>query len=535
MVMTDINTGYDAGNDDRKADDRDVFEKTSYTPVPAAAPFFPDSVAFGPVERRHSGISPRFLSSLAGSRAFHSEFLTGARMMGLDTARKPLHPQQLLVADVLNAVGEDGLALHSTVGVCIPRRASKTTSIWATALGRCMEREDYMVAFTAQSGTKARDRFLKDLVTPLERKYAKGEGGFKVNRSQGHEHIIFDNGSRIDVLPPLPDSFRGDGFDMVIIDEGQTQGPEEADELKAAILPTFDTRPGAQLVVAGTAGKHRSGLLWDTLEDGRNGRAGTGIIEYAAADTLSEEDVANPEVWQMAHPGIGTLTTLERIALNFEAMRGKIWDFAAEYLGVWPVGGGGRFLNLERWASSAMGVDAATVRPPDHFALGFAIHPDGLSACIVAAWRDEAEEAHVLVLDHRMGTQWFSPKMLDLGRRYKVPIAHDTYGGPTNVQVDILQRQKAPRPRLAPQTMADVKTAAALIVKSLDDGHLKHYDQDVFNEAARLAVKRKVGNGWGLGRGSAEDDITPLEAAALALHVFDGLRKREAFVPLMAN
>jgi hypothetical protein len=453
-------------------------------------------------------------------------------MLGLDSARKPLQPQQLVVADVLNATGEDGLALTSTVVICIPRRASKTTSIWATILGRCASREEYQVAFTAQSGTKARDRFMKDLVAPLERRFAKGDGGFRINRSKGGEHIQFDNGSRIDVLPPIPDNFRGDGYDVVVIDEAQTQGPEETAELKAAILPTFDTRPGAQLIIAGTAGKHRSGMLWQSLEDGRHGRASTGIVEYAAGDTLTEEEQADPEVWMRSHPGIGTLTTVEAVARNHEAMKSKPDTFAAEYLGVWPIGGGGRFLSVDKWTASAIAGELPV--PPAHFAFGFATHPDQLSAAIVAAWRDGAGNAHLLLIDHQPNVRWLVPRVIALGKKYpKAKFAHDTFGVVV-AEVESLQRAK-PRPRLAPQSMQDVKTSAAVIVKELNDGHLRHYGQEEMDAAARLAVKRKIGNGWGLGRGMSEDDITPLEAASYALHIIDGEKKREPFKPIMAD
>jgi hypothetical protein len=55
------------------------------------------------------------------------------------------------------------------------------------------------------------------------------------------------------------------------------------------------------------------------------------------------------------------------------------------------------------------------------------------------------------------------------------------------------------------------------------------------NAASLLVTKRKIGNGWGFGRAAQEDDITPLEAASFALHVYDGSRRREPFQPIMAS
>lgn len=513
--------------------DADVFFCNGVTtPVPAAAPFLPESGVIGWADYRDSGIPARFVSDMSGSDDYRQEFLVGARMLGLDSPRKPLHPQQLVIADVMNAADANGIPLHQTVAVCIPRRATKTTSIFAVALGRLMQREDYQVAFTAQSGTKARDRFIKDLVTPLERRFPdKDSRPFRINRSRGGEHITFDNGSSIVVLPPQGDSFRGDAYDLVIADESQVHGPEDTEELLGAIMPTFDTRPGAQLVVAGTTGEHRSGLLWKSLEEGRNAVVGSGIVEYSAGDMLTEAEYEDEDVWRRAHPGIDTLTTIEVIRNRWAKL--PLEQFLREYLGVWPAGGGGRFLDLGKWSLAAVEGDLPS--PPEHFAFAFAIHPDGSSASIVAAWRDDDEKGHLLLIDQRRGTQWFSPAMLTLARKYRtVPVGYDTYGGPTNVQTEILGRSR-PRPKLAPQTMADIKTAAALLVKELDDGRLVHYAQEEMTTAAQLAVKRKIGNGWGLGRGQAEDDITPLEAGAIALRVYDTLKKREPFRPLMAD
>jgi hypothetical protein len=510
--------------------DPEIFAEGVATPVPAAAPFLPDGQPLRPVEYVDSGIPPLHVSSRRGSRAFRSEFMVGARSLGLDTPKKPIPPQTLVIGDVLNATGDDDLALHSVIGICVTRRASKTTSIFATALGRCFERPGYEVAYAAQSGTKGRDRFMLDIVRPLERQWPiENARPFRINRSRGSEHITFDNGSRFAVLPPLPDSFRGDAYDLVILDEAQVHDVEASEDLLGAILPTFDTRPGAQLVVAGTTGEHRSGILWSTLEDGRNGSSSTGIVEYGAGDSITEEEAGDERIWLRSHPGIGNLTPIDAVRRNFEKL--PLGQFLREYLGVWPTGGGGRFLDQTRWLAGA--VTGELPSPPDHFTLGLAVHPDQTSASLVAAWRDDDDQAHLLLIDHRPGVQWVADKAASLARKHRVQIAHDTAGA-VMVEVEALQRMR-PRPRLAPQTMADVKTSAALLVKTLDEGHLVHYDQDEMNAASLFTTKRKIGNGWGFGRAAQEDDITPLEAASFALHVYDGSRKREPFQPIMAS
>lgn len=520
---------------------RQVFEKS-----PLLSPDGSRTSLSGPKEFRDSGISPKFVASTEGSRQFRGEFLSGARALRLDTPRKPIHPQQFMVGDVLNAVGDDGLSLHSVIGICIPRRATKTTSIFATLVGRCLERDDYQVAYAAQSGTKGRDRFLKDLVPHLERMYPDiATRPFKINRSRGGEHIAFDNGSRFAILPPQPESFRGDAWNVVVLDEAQEHDPELGAELKAAILPTFDTVPGAQLIIAGTTGEHRSGILWQTLEDGRNGKAATGIVEYAAPDDTPVYDpeihetidgtTADPEIWKLAHPGIDTLTSLKIIGERYEALTPEA--FAREYLGIWPKGSESRFISPVQWDLCGLPNDEMPALP-DRFTTAFAVHPSGTYASIVAAWREEGV-AQILVLEHGLRTSWLASSVkaitteyTDTRTRFRLPVAHDTVGAAI-AEAEALARQR-PAPNLKPQKWANVASAATLLLKEIEAGNLRHWNQPVLNDAIGITTKRGTprSNLWAFNATDPEGDITTVNAAAMALRAYDEEPvKRRAVMP----
>lgn len=478
---------------------------------------------------RDSGVAPLNVSSFNGSEQFRHEFIRGAEALGLNTKRKPIRPQQYVLADALNATGPDGLPLHTVTAVCIPRRASKSTSIFSVALGRCLEREDYLVAYTAQSGTKARDRFLKDLVLPLERMYPDEDTRpFKINRSRGGEHIRFTNGSLIQILPPISDSFRGDSYDLVIADEAQAHGPELSEDLLGAILPTFDTRPGAQLVVAGTTGEHRSGLLWEYLVKGREGKAG--IVEYAAHPQTpiydpdehdsTENTTADPEVWQLAHPGIGNLTPLTAVQRNYEDLPRA--QFLREYLGLWPDSSQALFVAPEKWEKCR--VTDTQPAPPAHFVLGFAVDHQGLSASIVAAWRDEEGRSHLGIIEHKAGTRWVAKRLSELARKYRVPVVYDRASAENQTVITDLNRM-TPRPKLVAQGWAQVSAAAALLTRDINNGALRHYDQAAMNVAAALVTKRVQPDSkrWSFRppRNAEGADITPFEAGSLALREFD--------------
>lgn len=510
--------------------DAEVFEAASQPPPSAANVLYPILSSWE--ELRSSGIRPLHLSELAGSDEDRLEFLRGAEYLRLVGPRAirgaSLQPQQLIVHDML-AAG------HGSNGIMFPRRSSKTTSLLGEALGRAENREDYRVAvLTATTGKAGRSRFMRDVVPHLERLYPdEATAPFKLRRGAGTESVTFkESAGFVAWLSSIEDA-RGEAFDFVIADESQDPEPERAVDILAAVLPTIDTRPGAQIVFAGTVGKYRTGnLLWDQLETGRAGRGG--IAEYAAPDSTSEDELASwepddehpaghvRELIELAHPGVGRLTTLDAMRDRYDKLKREA--FTAEYLGIWPASDGSRgILNMEKWRGGAQTGELPT-DPPEHFALAVAVHPDQLSASIVAAWRD-GPKAQLLMLDHRPRTDWLPDAAVRLSRLYKTPIIHDVQGAVT-VEVEQMQR-KTPRPRLLPQSFPNVKTAAALLVKEVESGRVQHWDQEELNEAARIARKRSVGpTSWALGRVNPGDDITPLEAAAMALRQYDESKPR---------
>lgn len=469
------------------------------------------------------------MSALSDSVELRQEFLDGCELLGVGDGNATIKPQQLLTADVVNA-GAD------TTGVLEPRRSAKTTSLFAIALGRCKNRSGYLVAYTTcTTGQKARDRFIKDVAMPLERRYPdKKTRGFTINIGRGSERVVFDNGSIFQINTPVGAAFRSDAYDLIILDEGGEASPEMGEDLMGAILPTFDTRPEAQLVVAGTAAKYRKGnVLWDTLEEGRQGLSG--ILEYAAPDSTTDEELDDWETVRSlvlaAHPGVGTLTTIEVVEKRYRKL--KRGQFAEEYLSIFGTAGStSGLMNAERWEAGALATDPATVKPPADFTLVMAVHPNQISGCLVAVWRVKGK-ARIAVLEHREKVDWLEKRAAEIARKYKRAIVHDTQG-PITAHAQQIQRM-VPRIKTLPQSYANVKTAAALIVKENEAGMVEHYNQDSLNEAVRLARKRRTGeNQWALGRPNDEDDIIDLEAAAMGLRVYDDTIVRPKLEPFSA-
>lgn len=521
-------------NDCHKNSSNESFEKVVSTPVPATeTSFYPEPDAFVPLSvdtweaHRDSGISPRFASSLDGSERSREEFLEGARMLGLNTKRKPLAPQQLVISDALGAELEDGRPACSTIGVLVPRRSSKTTSLVAVALGRCAnpERPEYLVGFTlATTGAKARARFRADIVGPLERLYPDPETRpFVIRKAAGSEAVEWPDGSRFSVLTPSGEAFRSDAFDLIIIDESGEASPELGEDLTAGARATQDTRPDGQYVVAGTAPAYRDGnLLFDVLKEGRAGARRTGIIEYSAPEPVTAEDYADWDIIRditlQAHPGIGTLTTIDVMEERWHQYREKPQSYFREYLSIPGMAGQeGALFDYESWMLHAK-PGAFPVVPQDA-ALAIAVHPDRLTSSIVAAWRDKSGRACLLQVKAAPGIDWVTDFAGALALKRKVPLVYDNKGE-VLVVAERLARLN-PRPLRKPRGYKDVLTATALLLDEVEHGRIQHWNQNEFNDAVKCAVRRTHRGSTLIGRRLDSDNVTPVEAAALALHAYD--------------
>jgi phage terminase large subunit-like protein len=455
------------------------------------------------------GAQPLHVTEFNGAERYDDEFLLGCKTLGFEPT-----PQQWIIARALNAWNsERDRHLYGTFGICVPRRAGKTTVILAIALGRCLSREGYTVLFSAQSGTKASARFL-DMARMLERVQPDADArGFRILRGAGNQNLTFANGSHFQVLPPKPDAFRGDAGDMIILDEAQEHDADASSELLGAILPTMDTRPGAQLIVAGTAGLQRSGLFWETLEEGRKQVKGTGIVEFAAPADTTTDEAANPELWQAAHPGIGTLTDLETVEARFTKL--PLPQFMREYLGIWPEDYSSSAIDMQAWAEC----ETTFVKKPERFALAYDVSIDGSVACVAVAWRDKGL-AFVEIVEHKPGTEWLVPRLEQLARKYRMPISHDTVGAAL-VEAEALHRLR-PRPKLQPLAYRDLSPGCATFMKEVNNRTLRHFAQPSLDEAAKNVVKRPLGeHGFAWGRRQSQGDITPIAAATFALRAYD--------------
>jgi len=471
--------------------------------------------------------------------------------MGLLSEGAQLYPQQLQIADLL-ATG------RGTYVIEVPRRASKTTSIFLALLGRCSLRPGYKVTYTAQSGVAAYRQF-REWATTLDAVNPPDDGdlppwlrgrprrtkaqtrqvalfgdelvqtpadpdrrGFRVMLGQVAPGLEFDNGSTFRLIAPKAANFRGAASDVSWIDEAQEVPVEDGADLLAGIRPLQDTRPGAHVIVSGTAGETRAGIFWDLLERGRAGDEAVGILDFAAPPAtpwpeIEDVDAAMRLLGQV-HPGIGTLTTEQKMRAQWAELPRPQW--AREYLSLWPETFSQRAIPVQLWEDARL---PRKVPKPAKVAFGLAIKPGGSVAAIVAAWRDGDGVGFVEVVDHRPGTRWVPKRVIELTGRYKgSTVGYDARGegGATKTEVD---RISGGRVVMSEQKWPDLTAGSIQFLRDLERGMLKHFTQQGLDTAVADASRRDSGDvgQWTWSPMEPGRDIVCLDAASRALRNWD--------------
>lgn len=493
------------------------------------------------------------------------QFLVGARLYGLELVlpeheeeflaanpgRFTLKPQQLQVVDTLAKELDDYVFE-------IPRRASKTTTIFCYLLGRCAVLPGHQVTFSAQSGVKGGARLREwktrlDLINPVEEfnPYARrirrkpapqalalfgedpapapeepADRGFKILMGEVGKGIYFDNGSQFLVLKPEAGAYRGEAADESWIDEAQEVDVDDGAELLAGIVPLQDTKPGSCLILSGTAAEARVGILWDALKRLRDKDEDAGGMDFAVPEdtvwALVENEESAMNLVLSMHPGIGTLTTLEKMRKNWRKMQKPQW--AREYLSMWPVTYGEREITPELWESAGLARKKAR---PARVAFAFDIKPGGSSSAIAAAWRDARGVAYIEIIEHRQGTGYIPERTQYLTRKYRgSDMAYDDIGE-GRATVTAMATLK-PKPKTRVQSYRDIAVGCVQIVRDLRDGTVRHFNQAPLDVAVEGATKREVYGDKGVWLWGGTGDITPLVAATKALRNWDQWHAKRA-------
>ncbi|PQZ60677.1 MULTISPECIES: hypothetical protein [unclassified Microbacterium] len=499
-------------------------------------------------------LAPIRLDELVTTEQGRGEFIQGAHLLRLghrqragDMGRGP-SPMQLMVADLLGA----GRFMNV---IFEPRRSTKTTAVQAVMLGRCWSREDYTIGWTMfTTGFKAGQRFREDIVKHLDKLWPeRTKSPVSIGLSKGGEQLLFrDTGSLLLVGTPNGDMFRSGGFDMAFGDEGGEADIEQGEDVNRAVIPTMDTKPGAQFVIAGTGAKYRTGqLLWESLHDDEAAVLWHGIPETVdRAELVSwEPDMVHPKTgatggrmreWiEKTHPGLGFTTLTDAPKRSFDKF--PLDDFLIEYGGQFGTEGAADVALAPSLIDRALRKLAFPESVPARFSAALKVHHLGTASSLAVAWDyDEPGDLVTEALEiageempkrKRAVAMWHwqeghtgaEREVLIRLRRSPTTLWYDAYGYTETVATKLAKTK--PRPTMKPTKPADIPRSTAGFIKALDDDDLVIFAHPQLEAALRRAKRQKFGNygtfRFGPPDADPEFDVSPLEAVALALHFLD--------------
>lgn len=439
-----------------------------------------------------------------------------------DLLQLPLFPQGEQVAGLLEAKTDEGRPLYPKCVIQMGRRATKTSSIQATLLGRCFSIPGYRIISTAQTGTLSQ-QFLAELGSQLEAAYPDEDTRpFRFYKSNGSIRIVWDNGSQWRAVKPQASAFRGSAADCILMDEAGEYDDKTTEDLLAGALPVLATRKSAQLIVTGTPPKTRSGLLWNHLQAGRKGTPRLGILDYSMEPT---DDATDVELWHKVYPGLSSGLVEEDFLHEALETQGLL-SFSREFLCLDPVASSLRAISEEDWEAGQ--VPDLLELPADNFSIAFDTTPSGDAGAVAVAWYTPDGQPHVQILDHRGGINWLPAYIGKLLTDHRgAEIGFDSIGNNLSVFQTLQRNRKISTRNLRSMTMKEVSGGVSLMTSHISDRALVHAVDPSLDKAVEAAAFRYSGDSRLWSRGNSNEDISPLIAASNALYIAAGKRHKE--------
>lgn len=416
-----------------------------------------------------------------------------------------LMPAQRLIADVAGELLPNGLPRYPLVVVTEPRQAGKSHLSMAQIGERCLSRRGFRAWYTAQTGSDARDQFVK-----FHEEVVKGQALEPMVQTlvgAGREVMRFPStGSQLRPHPPTEEKLHGKQSDRNDIDEAWAFSEDEGRMLMQAIGPTQLTRPGAQTFIWSAGGTAASTWLASLVARGRAGDPGICYFEWGIPDDADPNDLDVIAAHHPAHGYTVTRDSLRSLKTLFEGDPAG-WARAAGNRWTEVIGGA---INATHWERSRA-LDPIPADAPIGF--GAARAADGSEVAIVAA----AEVAGRIVVE----VVAIIPDVYNAAEHVAAAIGDNTLAvdrvGPSASLADALETAGVP---LLPMTSGNVVAATAKVLDALKvtEPPIRYRNHPALDAAVKVAGTRLLGDGgkvWA--RVASGRSIAALEAATLAI------------------
>lgn len=439
----------------------------------------------------------------------------------------PLMPWQQHVADVaLEVDPTTGRLVYREVVLTVPRQSGKTTLILAVAVHRALGFGGAQrIVYAAQTRNDARKKWEDDHVAALEASPIGRHSPkpYRVRKTNGNEAIIWRNGSMHGITANTEKAGHGGTLDLPFIDEAFAQVDYR---LEQAFKPAMITRPQPQLWVVSTAGTPESVYLWDKVVAGRE-RVEDGATDSVAYFEWAADPGADPgsvETWKACMPALlhegnpGGTQPIEAVAAEYASM--ALPEFKRAFLNLWDARRGDPVISAEDWLDRQARSEMA-----DPVALAFDVSPDRSSAAIGAASPStvQRDKIHLEVVEHRSGTGWVVPRLVELRQAHRPLAIVCDAAGPAG---GLLAQASAAGLDVTVVSTREHAQACGGFYDGVMDDEVVHIGQPELAAALDGADRRIVSDSWLWARRSSSVDICPLVAVTLAKWAWENTDKR---------
>ena len=417
---------------------------------------------------------------------------------------------------------EDGKYAATVGGIVwsLPRQVGKTFTVGSMLFAYAIEHPGSLILWTSHHKQTTKETFLAMQAMAVKPRIAPYIE--TVLTGSGTESVAFKNGSRI--LFGSRDRGFGLGFsavDVIVFDEAQRL----TEQTRMDMVPATN-RPhnpsGALLFYIGTPLRPTDG--GDGFASLRAGAIdGDDDIFYVELSADPDAEADDREQWAKANPSFPHHTPVESM-LRMRKHLGSDEAWMREALGIWDQLRVSGVIPAESWQAAA---DPESI-PVDRFALGVEVGPDLAWASVaISGQRDDGAWHVALEADqhtHGKGVSWLVPYVTALVENNpQLRTVVVDVGGPAKA----LMEERAgvwtfagTKVRAQAIRVADLGATCSSLLSGVVTLDVRHIDQPQLNAAALSAGKRALGDTgmWVWSRRSATSDITPIQAASLALH-----------------
>lgn len=394
---------------------------------------------------------------------------------------------------------------YRQVILTVPRQSGKTQLLLILILLRALGIPRQNIKYTAQTGGDARDKWMDDWLPVLEQSDFSSQ--FHARKTNGHEGLLFRNGSRQGLVATTKKSGHGGVLDLGILDEAFAH-PDP--RLEQALSPGMNTRKSPQLWVVSTAGTpDDSPYLWSKVSQGREMveagvQEGTAYFEWSASE---DADPGDEDVWWSCMPALGHTTPIDAIRAEYAKL--PLSEFRRAYLNQWVSALSDPVIPLEEW-NRLTDQHSSMVDP---VSLAFDVTPDRARGSIAAAGFRRDGLVHIEIVDQRSGTDWVPGRLAELVR------AHDPLGvfcDPGSPAASLLPGLQLLGVEPVGLSSREHAQACGNLFDLVKQRQLRHLGTMELVTALDGAAKRPLVDSWAWSRKSSNVDISPLVAVTLA-------------------